>query len=131
MAASNYVKTNSLDFWLRRQNVQQPTNIYVALYTNDPTAADTGVEVSGGGYARQPASFSAPTVSGELAIVQNLSAITFPQLSANAGTAAYVGLRDAAEGGHLLYFDPLPVAVQLSQGYTPYWSAGDLKVNCK
>lgn len=131
MPASNYVKNNSLDFWLRNQNVAQPGSVWVALYSTNPTAADTGTEVTGGGYARQKAVFTSPTISGDVALVQNTAEITFPQLTANAGTAAYVGLRDASTGGNLLFYEALPTAITLAQGYTPYWAAGDLKVTQK
>jgi hypothetical protein len=131
MPASNYVKTNSLDFWLRNQSVSQPSQVYVALYATNPTAADTGTEISGGGYTRQQASFSTPSVSGDVAIVQNTADVTFPQLTSSVGTAAYVGLRDAASGGHLLFYEALPTAIALEEGYTPYFGTGDLKVTQK
>lgn len=131
MPASNYVKNNSLDFWLRNQSVPQPNTLYVALYSTNPTAADTGTEITGGGYARQAAQFSTPTISGDTSVVQNMAAITYPQLTASAGVAAYVGIRDAATGGHLLFYEALPTSITLAQGYTPYWAAGDLKVTMK
>lgn len=131
MPASNYVKNNSLDFWLRNQSTSQPSTVYVALYATNPTAADTGTEVSGGGYARQQVTFSSPTISGDVSVVQNVADVVFPQLTASAGTAAYVGLRDAASGGNLLFYEALPTAITLAQGYTPYWAAGDLKVTQK
>lgn len=131
MPASNYVKNNSLDFWLRNQGVSQPATVYVALYATNPTAADTGTEVSGGGYARQRVTFSSPTISGDVSVVQNVAEVVFPQLTASAGTAAYVGLRDAASGGNLLFYEALPTAITLAQGYTPYWAASDLKVTQK
>ena len=131
MPASNYVKNNSLDFWVRNQSIAQPSSVWVALYSTNPTASDTGTEVSGGGYTRQQVNFTSPTVSGDVAIVQNTSEIVFPQLTASAGVAAYVGLRDASTGGNLLFYDALPTAITLAQGYTPYWAAGDLKVTQK
>ena len=131
MPASNFVKNNSLDFWCRAQTVQQPSSVWVALYTTNPTAADTGTEVTGGGYTRQRVDFSAPSISGDVALIQNTAEIMFPQLTASIGTAAYVGLRDAATGGNLLFYEALPTAITLAQGYTPYWAAGDLKVTQK
>ena len=131
MAASNYVKNNSLDFWLRGQNVPQPSGVFVALYSTNPTAANTGTEISGGGYVRQQAVFSAPSISGDVSIAQNNAAITYPQLTAAVGTAAYVGLLDAQTGGNLLFYEALPTTIILAQGYTPYWAAGDLKVSMK
>lgn len=128
MPASNYVRTNTLAAWLQRQAVTFPTNLFVALYSTNPTAANTGTEVSGGGYARAAATFSSPVVSGDSAVIQNTSEITFPELTASAGTAAYVGILDARTGGNLLFFQPLPTAMALDVGFTPYFSAGELKV---
>lgn len=131
MPASNYVKNNTLDFWLRNQSVTQPPSVWVTLYSTNPTAADTGTEISGGGFARQQVTFSAPSISGDIATIQNTASVTFAQLTANAGTAGYLGLRDANTGGNLLFYEALPTAITLAQGYTPYWAAGELKVTMK
>jgi len=128
MPASNYVRTNTLSAWLQNVSFTRPTVLYVALFTNNPTAANTGTEVSGGGYARAAATFSTPVISGDRAVVQNTAEIDFPQLTASAGTAAYVGIMDARTGGNLLFYEPLPTAMALEEGYTPYFSAGQLKV---
>lgn len=129
MPASNYVKNNSLNFWTRRQSVSQPTQLWVALYATNPTASDSGTEVSGGGYARAQAQFGAPVISGNSAVVQNTGAIEFPQLTASAGTAAYVGIKDAQTGGNLLFYEALPISVSLQAGYTPYFATGELKIS--
>lgn len=128
MPASNYVRTNTLAAWLQRTSLTLPSALFVALFSNNPTAANTGTEVSGGGYARAAATFSTPVISGDSAITQNTAEIDFPQLTASAGTAAYVGIMDARTGGNLLFFQPLPTAMALNEGYTPYFSAGELKV---
>lgn len=131
MPASNYVKSNSLSLWANRQSVTPPSVLYAALYTTNPTQADTGTEVSGGGYARAAVTFTTPTLSGEQAIVQNSAAVNFPQLTANAGVAAYVGIRDAATGGHLLFYEALPTSLTLTSGFTPYFASGELKISMK
>ena len=131
MPASNYVKQNTLSLWGNRQSVTPPAALYVALYSTNPTAADTGTEIAGGSYARASASFSTPSISGEQAIIQNTAPIEFPQLTASAGTAAYIGIRDARNGGNLLFFEALPTALVLAAGYTPYFVAGELKVSMK
>ncbi len=128
MPASNYVRTNTLAAWLQKQNPPIPSVLYVALFTNNPTAANSGTEVSGGGYHRAAATFGSPSVSGDQAVIQNNSEITFPQLSASAGTAAYVGIMDALTGGNLLFYQPLATALTLAYGYTPYFATGELKV---
>ena len=128
MPASNYVRTNTLAAWLQRQSVSFPTTLYVALFSTNPTAANSGTEVSGGGYARAAVNFSSPVISGDSAVIQNTGEVTFPQLTASAGTAAYIGIMDARTGGNLLFFQPLPTSLDLDIGYTPYFSAGELKV---
>ena len=50
-----------------------PSNVYVALFTTDPTDAGSGTEVSGNGYARQSATFSSASGGS----TSNSSAIEF------------------------------------------------------
>ena len=128
MPASNHVRTNTLAAWLQRQSLTVPSALYVALFATNPTAANSGTEVSGGGYARALATFGSPSISGDQAVIQNNSEITFPQLTASAGTAAYVGIMDAATGGNLLFYQALSTAMTLAYGYTPYFATGELKV---
>ena len=58
---SNFMENKIIDHMLRNQAYTPPATVYVALYTSDPTDADTGTEVSGGSYARQNAGLSPPT----------------------------------------------------------------------
>jgi hypothetical protein len=128
MALSNYAKSGTINFWVRNQSVAQPGQCFVALYSTNPTGADTGTEVSGGGYARQPVTFGAPTISGGQAISQNTAVINFPQLTASAGTAAYIALKDAENGGNLIAYAALPASLQLNAGFQPFIAIGDLRV---
>lgn len=75
-----------------------PTKIYLALYTSDPTDADTGTEVSGGSYARKEITFTVP--AGKKAY--NTADIVFPEATANWGTVTHGALRSALTGGTLL-----------------------------
>ena len=128
MPASNYVRTSTLSAWLQRQALSVPATLYVALFTNNPTAANSGTEVSGGGYQRAPVTFSTPTIAGDQAVIQNNAEVTFPKLTASAGTAAYAAIMDAATGGNLLFYQALSTSLTLSYGFTPYFAAGELKV---
>lgn len=76
--------------------------VYLALYTSDPTGNDTGQEVSGGGYARQIITFSAPSVEGGRPTIKNIGDITFPAATADWGTLTHVAIRSAATGGELI-----------------------------
>jgi len=122
-ALSNYLENKLLDHALGTASYTMPT-VYLALYTSDPTDADTGTEVSGGGYARQAVSFNA--ASGGSA--SNSSDITFPQATADWGTITHIGLRDASTGGNLLWYGALDVAKTINNGDTFEISAGDLVV---
>lgn len=106
-AMSNYLETALLNMVFRNQNYTRPTTVYVALYTSDPTEADSGTEVTGGSYARQAVTFGAPTTAGTASQIANSSDITFPVATANWGTITHVGIRDAATAGNLLYFGPV------------------------
>jgi len=74
---------------------------YLALYTSNPTAADSGTEVTGGSYARQAITFGSVTGGA----ISNTIALTFAGLPA--GTIPYYGIRSAASGGTLRGFGPL------------------------
>ena len=128
MALSNYAKIGTINFWVRNQAVDQPGQCFVALYSTNPSGADTGTEVSGGGYARQPVTFGNPTISGEQAISQNTAVLNFPQLSASAGTAAFIALKDAENGGNLIAYASLSASLQLNAGFQPFIPIGDLRV---
>lgn len=89
-------KNNILNRLLRNQAVTFPTQLYVALYTAAPTDTAEGTEVSGGGYARQPITFNAPT--GDPATCANSSEIVFPVATASWGTVVAMALCAAASG---------------------------------
>jgi hypothetical protein len=107
MNLSNYLANALLNHVLRNSQYTRPTNVYVALYTTNPTPADTGQEVSGGGYTRLPIVFGPPAVEGGKPTVKNSADIAFAIASASWGTISHIALRDAATGGNLLYFAAL------------------------
>ena len=109
MNMSNYLAAALLNRIFRGQAMTFPTNVYVALYTSDPTKNDTGQEVTGGGYARQQVIFSAPVEENGKQVIRNSADVVFPIATADWGTVTHAGIRDAATGGNLLYFGPLNV----------------------
>ncbi|MEK4052651.1 hypothetical protein MHB84_03285 [Paenibacillus sp. FSL F4-0087] len=104
---SNYLANALLNHVFRKTALASPANVYVALYTTNPTAADTGQEVSGGGYTRLPIVFGAPAVDGGKPTIKNSADLAFAIASASWGTVSHIGLRDAATAGNLLYFGAL------------------------
>ena len=100
--ASNYLEEAILNYFFRNQVVAQPTTIYLALYINDPTDADTGTEVSGGGYSRKQVIFGAPAQTGDKCVISNNAKIEFDIATTDWGSVSHWGIRTAASGGNLL-----------------------------
>ena len=109
---SNYLENALINGTLRGTSYTAPTTTYLALYTNDPTDADTGTEITGGSYVRQAITFSSPSGGA----TSNSSAIEFPQATADWGTITYVGIRDAVTSGNLLYHTALDTSKTISNG---------------
>ena len=121
---SNYLENALVNATLRNTSYTSPATVYVALYTTDPTDADTGTEVSGNGYARQSVTFSAPSNGA----TSNSAAVEFPQATGSWGTVAYIGIRDASSGGNLLYHTPLDASKTIATGDVFRIAIGSLTV---
>ena len=122
---SNYLENEILDHTLGTASYTMPTTVYIALYTSDPTDADSGSEVSGGSYARQSAAFDVAAAGA----TQNSADITFPQATADWGTVTHIGIRDAATIGNLLWHGPLSQSKTVNNGDTFKINAGDLDIS--
>jgi hypothetical protein len=121
---SNYLENALINATLRNTSYTSPTTTYLALYTSDPTDADTGTEVSGGSYARQAITFASPSNG----VTSNSAAIEFPTATASWGTIAYVGIRDAVTSGNLLYHTALDASKAIDTGDIFRISSGNLTV---
>ena len=121
---SNYLEQALINGTLRGTTYTAPTTVYLALYTTDPTDADTGTEVSGGSYARQSITMGAPSNG----VSTNSAAIEFPQATASWGTVAYIGIRDASSAGNLLYHSPLDTSKTIDTGDIFKIATGSLSV---
>jgi hypothetical protein len=121
---SNYLENALINVTLRNTAYTTPTTVYLALYTTDPTDADTGTEVTGGSYARQSITFGAPSNGAST----NSAAIEFPQCTLSWGTITHVGIRDALTTGNLLYHTPLDTSKAISTGDIFKIATGSLSV---
>lgn len=111
-SSSNYTETLALTWLLTTDSATRPTSWYVALFTDDPTDAGTGTEVSGNGYARTAVTFS---VSGDTA--SNTGAVTFPAASGGSwGTISHIGIYDASTSGNLLFHGSLTTSKSVGDG---------------
>jgi len=124
-AASDYLELKILEHTLGITAYTQPTTVYLALFTTDPTDAGTGTEVSGGSYARQSISWNTPA-SGA---VTNSADVTFPQATADYGTVTHIGIYDASTAGNLLYHGALSASKSVTTNDTFIVEAGDLSIS--
>jgi len=121
---SNYLEAALINATLRNTSYTSPATVYLALYTSDPTDADTGTEVTGNGYARQSITFGSPSNG----VSTNTAAIEFPQATGSWGTVAYIGIRDASTAGNLLYHTALDASKTIATGDVFRVAIGSLSV---
>lgn len=88
MAFSTYLANDTLDD-------KFTGTTYLALFTDNPTAAGTGTEATGGSYARQALTFDA--ASG--GVIANSGTLSF---TVNAETYTHYAIYDAVSGGNML-----------------------------
>ena len=123
---SNYLENALLNGTLNGTTYTAPAAIYVALYTSDPTDANTGTEVSGGSYARTAVTFA--TASGTSGSVASNADCTFPQATGTWGTVGWIGLMDASSSGNLLYHTALDASKTIATGDIFKIASGSLTV---
>jgi hypothetical protein len=121
---SNYLETALINATLRNTSYTSPSTVYVALYTSDPTDADTGTEVSGTSYARQSVTFGSPSNG----VTTNSAAVEFPQAGGSWGTVTHIGIRDASTSGNLLYHTALDASKAIATGDVFRIASGSLSV---
>ena len=112
MDFSNYLANKIISATVRNKPYDTPEKVWVALYTTDPTKDDNGAEVREPSYNRQELSMSVP-VNGES---ENSAQVDFAQATSNWGKITYIGIRDQAFDGNLLYFTELENAKNILTG---------------
>lgn len=113
-AFSDYLESGILEHTLRGQTLPTPAAIYVALFTSDPTDADTGTEASDSSYIRQDTAkggpiesgWTSPVASGEGTMTSNAKLVQFPPVKDGTITVTHWALFDAQDGGNMLYHAP-------------------------
>jgi hypothetical protein len=129
MNASNFIEAAALNHFFRSSAQTSPAAVFAALYISNPTDADTGTEVSGGGYTRQQIAFGpVAQVSGK-GQISNSNKVEFPVATAAWGTVSYIGIRDASPGGNLLSWSPLSQTKDVQIGDQIVIQIGDFSVN--
>ena len=100
MDFSNYLADKLIDATVRNIPYDTPEDVFIALYTTDPTKEDVGSEVSEASYNRQEIVMSVP-VEGQS---ENSAQIDFAEATSNWGMVTHIGIRDQAYDGNLMYF---------------------------
>jgi len=127
-AASDYLENKILDHFLGTSSTSSPANVYLALFTSDPTDDGSGTEVSTSGtnYARQTVAFSASS-SGS---TSNSADIEFSQATGSGfGTVTHFGVFDASTAGNLLFHGALTASKTIAAGDVFKISSGNLSIS--
>jgi len=109
---SNFLENALINATLRATTYTSPSTVYVALFTTDPTDANTGTEVTGGSYARTSVAFAAPSNGASASSAD----CTFPTCTSTWGTVSHIGIFDASTSGNLLYHTPLDTSKTIETG---------------
>lgn len=127
-AKTDFLAKTMLDHVLNKTVYTAPETLYVALFDVDPgKGGGAGVEVSGGGYERQPVSFGEVSAGGA---VSNSVPVVFPDVLSTWGSVGGFALMDAGTDGNMLYRgdlerpDPEHVGEYVPQATTP--AVGDV-----
>ncbi len=111
MPKSNFLRNEILAGKLGTGTITSPANLWLALYTTDPTAADSGTEVTGGGYVRlSTATNGTDWTASDADTWANAVVMSFATSSGAWSASAsitHVGLRDASTAGNLHWYEAL------------------------
>ncbi len=134
MPKSNFLRNEILAGKLGTGTITSPANLWVTLYTTDPTAADSGTEVTGGAYARvSTATNGTDWTASDADTWANAVVITFPTSTGAWSASAsitHVGLRDAATLGNLHWYSALDVARTVTAtGVTLSFAIGAINIS--
>ena len=137
------MRIGAMTYWLAEQLLNAsmrgtayttPTDVYVALYTADPTKAGLGTEVTGGAYERLKGTFTAPaqvtdttvTPNVTYTVIKNTADLIFPKATAGWGTVSHVAIFDDETAGNMLFQGPLENPKAVDEDDLMVFLAGDL-----
>ena len=104
MDFTNYLADRLVKATVGSVDYTAPDKVYLALYTEDPTKEGLSAsEVDQASYTRKEVTFTNP-VDG---VSTNAGKIEWGTATSDWGNVQYIGIRDAASGGNLLYFTAL------------------------
>lgn len=120
---SNYAENAILNHVFKGTAMTQPTNLYIALSTADPTDDGSGLaEPVGNGYAR--VNHNTWTITGNA--VSNNGAASFPQATGSWGTITHFAVYDALTAGNMIIHGTVTPSQAIVSGNTPSFPTGQL-----
>ena len=111
-ALSDYAENEMLDHMLGTGAFAAPANVFLSLWTSDPTDDGSGNELSGSGYVRKDINFGAAS-SG---VATSSGVVTFDTASGSWGTVSHIGIHDAVSSGNLLFHGALSASKTIGSG---------------
>ena len=123
-AMSNYLELKMLDHFLGTSSTSAPSNVFLSLWTSDPTDAASGNELSGDAYARQDINFAA--ASGGAAASN--ATVTFPTATGSWGTVSHVAIFDASTSGNMLFHGALSASKTIASGDVMQVASGAITI---
>lgn len=123
-AFSNYLENALINGTLRATTYTAPTTVYVGLFTSDPTDAGSGTEVAGNAYARQSATFAAPSNGA----ASTNADVQFPQATGDWGVVTHFAIFDALTTGNMMYHGALTTSKNIETGDVFKIATGSLTV---
>jgi len=123
-AMSDYLENEILDHILGTGAYTMPTTVYVGLSTGSFADDNSGTELTGNGYARVAATFSA-AASGT---TSDSAAIQFSAATGSWGTVSHFGIFVASSAGNLLIHSAFTTGKAIDTGDILKISTGDLDI---
>jgi len=145
---SDFLENKLLDWLFRGQAIgitgasaaagTGPANLYIGLFTTNPTDGTSGTEVTGNAYARvavasslanwagTQAALSTVASSGTSGTTSNNGVLSFPTPSASWGTVNGMAIFDAASGGNMLIWSGLTQSKLINSGDSVTFPASSL-----
>jgi len=123
-AMSDYLENEILDHILGTGAYTMPSNVYVGLSTGSFNDDNSGIELTGNGYARVAITFGAAAS----AVASNNAAVEFPAASGSWGTVSHFGLFDASSSGNLLIHGALTASKVIDTGDILKIATGDMDI---
>lgn len=103
-------------------------SFYIALYTTDPTDADSGIEANYTSYARIAVARSVIGFTVSSNVCSNAGVITFPTSTGGSNTITHFGIRTALTGGDLVHYGALTTPRTIVATDAPRFQIGDLTI---